>query len=341
LRIAVVCPYDLGRPGGVQQLTIELVDRLGRAGHESWLVGPGERAGTRSVGSTVTVRGNDSAVPVALGFGVAGRTRTAVAGADVVHVHEPLIPRVSTSLLRAHRPRVMTFHADPPAWARSAYGVLGRLSPRLLRGAVVSAVSPVAAAAVPPAWGPVEVVPNALDVDGYAPTVVRRDRQVAYLGRDDPRKGLDVLLQAWPMVRAEVADAELVVMGASRPVGPAGVVFAGRVDEAEKRRVLAASLVYVAPNTGGESFGIVIAEAMAAGAAVVASDLPAFRHVMGETGVTVPVNDAGALAASVVGLLTDPESARRLGERGRQRVRLFDWPNVIDRYEELYRRALG
>ena len=336
-----MCPYDLGRLGGVQQLTIELVDRLRAAGHDSWLVGPGERVGARRVGSTVTVRGNDSAVPVAIGLGVGRRTRAAVAGADVVHVHEPLIPRVSTALLRTDFPRVVTFHADPPRWVRSAYGALGRALPRLLGEAVVSAVSPVAAAAVPEAWGPVEVVPNALDVAAYDVAVDRRDRQVAFLGRDDPRKGLDVLLQAWPAVRAAVPDAELVVMGAARPTGPDGVVFAGRVDEDEKRRVLASSLVYVAPNTGGESFGIVLAEAMAAGASVVASDLPAFRHVLGDAGVTVPVNDVAALATSLIAQLSDVAAARRQGERGRVRAGAFDWENVVGRYEELYRRALG
>src|SRR5690606_34073778 len=118
MKIAVVCPYDLGLAGGVQQLTTELVHRLCDAGHDAWLVGPGERPGARTVGGTVRLRANASVVPVGIGPRTRARTRAAVAGADVVHVHEPLIPRVGTAARRGSVPRVLTFHADPPAWVR-------------------------------------------------------------------------------------------------------------------------------------------------------------------------------------------------------------------------------
>src|SRR5690606_41779908 len=108
----------------------------------------------------------------------------------------------------------------------------------------------------------------------------------------DPRKGLDVLLEAWPMIHAANPDAELMVMGADRGIDLPGVTFLGRVGDEEKRRVLATTTVFVAPNTRGESFGIVVAEAMAAGCAVVASDIPAFRDVAGDTARFVPPGDA-------------------------------------------------
>lgn len=339
LRIAVVCPYDLSLHGGVQQLTIELVDHLAHAGHDAWLVGPGERDGARSVGPTTRIRANRSVVPVALGPGVGNRTRSALAGADVVHIHEPLIPSVSTAALGGLIPKVLTFHADAPRWASTFYRVLER--PMRLGRHVVTAVSPVAEAALPAGWGPVEIIPNALDVAAYVSDEPRLRNRVTFLGRDDPRKGLDLLLAAWPSIRARVGDAELVVMGAGRTVPMEGVRFVGRVTEAEKRRLLASSTVHVAPNTGGESFGIVVAEAMAAGCAVVASELPAFIAVMEGAGVHVPVGDVPAISQAVIGLLTDREAADRHRDAGRARAASFDWSVVTGRYVDAYRRAVG
>jgi phosphatidyl-myo-inositol alpha-mannosyltransferase len=199
----------------------------------------------------------------------------------------------------------------------------------------------VAAEGIPRRWGPVEIIPNALDVPAYRlPDVARLPFRVTFLGRDDPRKGLDVLLDAWSEVFAAVPRAELVVAGASREIAPPGVEFAGRVGETEKRRLLASSAIHVAPNTGGESFGIVVAEAMAAGAPVVASDLPAFLNVMAGCGVHVPVGDSPALAGTLIRLLGSPEELQRMGDAGRSRVNAFDWPSVLSRYIDAYERAI-
>lgn len=338
MRVAVVCPYDLGLFGGVQQLTIELVDRLAASGHDAWLVGPGVRNGAVSVGRTVKMRANASVVPLALGSGVARAVREAVDGADVVHVHEPLMPRVGTAASGLSMPRVLTFHADAPGWAHRFY----RAAPvrHRMRESVLTAVSPVAARALPPAWGPVTIVPNAIDTAAYAVEVERVATRVTFLGRDDPRKGLDVLLRAWPTVVERVPGAELVVMGAKRTAGQ-GVRYLGRVAEDDKRATLASAAVHVAPNTGGESFGIVLAEAMAAGAAVVASDIPAFRAVVGDAGALVPVGDSAALADAVVGLLTNQAALERAAVAGRRRVRDFDWSVVVGRYVDAYAAAVG
>lgn len=341
MKIAVVCPYDLGLAGGVQQLTTELVDRLCDAGHDAWLVGPGERPGARTVGGTVRLRANASVVPVGIGPRTRARTRAAVAGADVVHVHEPLIPRVGTAARRGSVPRVLTFHADPPAWVRRLYRLADRPLAATMTGAAVTAVSTVAAAAIPARWGPVEIIPNALDVAAYAGDHPREPRRVTFLGRDDPRKGLDVLLAAWSGIQARVPGAELLVLGASRDTSLPGVRFLGRVADDEKRRLLASSTVHVAPNTGGESFGIVVAEAMAAGCAVVASTLPAFVEVMGGSGIGVPVGDAASLRDAVVDLLEDPARARERGAAAQIRAAAFDWPHVTEQYLAAYRRALG
>lgn len=339
MKIAVVCPYDLGRWGGVQQVAIELVDRLQSSDHEAWLVGPGSRPGARSVGSTVGIRANASVAPIALGRAVGSSVRRAIADADVVHIHEPLMPAVSLAALKSDLPRVLTFHADAPAWVSRLYRMLPAGRARQIRGSVVTAVSPVAASVLPRSFGPVEIIPNGIQVDAFAGGE-RLPFQVTFLGRDEPRKGLGVLLEAWPQIRARVPEAELVVMGGVRDDAPAGVRFMGRVDEETKRAVLASSVIHVAPNTGGESFGIVVAEAMAAGAAVVASDIPAFRAVLGGAGVQVPVGDTESLANAVASLLADPQAASRIGLSGQQRAHQFDWSVVVDRYVAAYRRAL-
>jgi len=341
LKVAVLCPYDLGLPGGVQQVTIELTQRLEAAGHDAWLVGPGLHRGARSVGRTVRIRANASVVPVALGPGVIGRVARAVDGADVVHVHEPLMPLVSLAALRSSSPLVATFHADPPRWVAGVYSTAGWLLRSRLRRAVVTAVSPTAAAALPPSWGPVELIPNALDVASYATGDVRVRGRVTFLGRADPRKGLDVALAAWPAVHDAFPAAELIVMGSSATHPAAGVRYVGRVSESEKRSLLSSAMLHVAPNVGGESFGIVVAEAMAAGAAVVASDLPAFQHVIGDGGVLVPTGDAEALAREMIRLLADPAETMRLGAVAVERAQTFDWSVVLDRYLAAYRRAVG
>lgn len=339
MKVAVVCPYDLGLPGGVQQVAIDLVDRLNDLDHHAWLVGPGHRAGARSVGSTVGIRANASVAPIALGRSVGSAVRSAIADADVVHIHEPLMPSVSTAALKSTLPKVLTFHADAPRWVGRLYRLLPAATKRAIQAAVVTAVSPVAASALPHAFGSVEIIPNGIDIAGFGGQR-RLPTRATFLGRDEPRKGLGLLLDAWPRVRAAVPSAELVVMGVVRDHALEGVRFMGRVDEGTKRAVLASSAVHVAPNTGGESFGIVVAEAMAAGAAVVASDIPAFRAVLAGTGVQVPVGDADALAEAMTSLLNDPQRAKRIGESGRQRARQFDWSVVVDRYLGAYRRAL-
>ncbi|MFO7299227.1 MAG: glycosyltransferase family 4 protein [Actinomycetes bacterium] len=344
MRIGLVCPYDLGAPGGVQQLVLQLAERLRGMGHETVVVGAGDPsgegpAGAVQVGRVVRIRGNDSVAPVSLDPGVLARAREALADVDVVHVHEPLMPLVGWAGLAAGRPVVVTFHADPPSWVPRVYGMLPVR--RVMRRSVITAVSRTAAAAIPASWGPVEIVPNAVDVAAFAPAGEKDSMLVAFLGRDEPRKGLDVLLDAWPAVRERHPRARLVVMGALRDTVPDGVEFLGRVGDDEKRRVLGEASVFTAPNTRGESFGIILVEAMAAGCALVASDLPAFRDVAGDAARFVPVGEAGSLAGAVSDLLADPGAARSMGESGMRRAAGFDWEAVAARYLRCYEVALG
>jgi phosphatidyl-myo-inositol alpha-mannosyltransferase len=235
---------------------------------------------------------------------------------------------------------VVTFHAAVPRWVAVGYRAAGHALSRAMRSSVLTAVSTTAAAPIPKRWGPVTVIPNAIDVDSYSAAVERSPTRVTFLGRDDRRKGLDVLLASWPAVRAAVPDAELVVIGTNRNTVIPGVVFVGRVDEDEKRSTLASAAIHVAPNLGGESFGIVLAEAMASGATIVASDLAAFRDVVDDAGVLVPVGDHERLGEAIARLLNDPDECARLRAAARRRVEMFDWPQVVDSYLDAYRRAL-
>ncbi len=349
MRVGIVCPYDLGAPGGVQQVCLDLAERLRDEGDQAFVVGPGKAtfdggpgfdATTIPVGRPMAIRANQSVVPLSLAPGSWRKVRKALESADVVHIHEPLVPLVGWAALSVSSPRVVTFHADAPGWVGRVY----RHAPwvgRKLTKSHLTAVSEAALRSIPQHWGAPRVIPNAVDVASFDVPVGRVPHRVAFLGRDEPRKGLDILLEAWPRILENDPKAELVVMGADRETSQRGVKYLGRVTGGEKHRMLASTVVFVAPNTGGESFGIVLAEAMAAGCAVVASDLEAFRSVLRSDGLLVPVGDVAALAGAVSTVLTDSAQAQRLSLAGREAVKRFDWSVVIEEYRDAYAVAMS
>ncbi|MFQ5553915.1 MAG: glycosyltransferase family 4 protein [Acidimicrobiia bacterium] len=342
MQVAIVCPYDLGRYGGVQDQTMRLASWLRDAGHHAWVVGPGRGPdGTVSVGPATVVPANGAATPIALGPGAPRRVAAAVRDADLVHVHEPLMPLVSLSAsLRGAVPTVGTFHADAPRAVRYGYRRLfGLTGGRVGKLDVVTAVSPVAAA---PLVNVVRhrLVPNGLDVDAF-PHASPVSGRVAFVGRDDPRKGLDVFVGAAETVAASHPGASFMVAGTGER-GRRGVVeFVGRPTDEGKRELLASAEIFVAPHRGGESFGIVIAEAMAAGCAVVASALPSFAHVLGDAGVLVPPGDGASVAAAVCELLADDERRAAFQAAARRRVLRFDRSVVLNGYLGAYHDAFA
>lgn len=345
MRVGFVCPYDLGRFGGVQDQIRLLAGTLRDRGHETVLVGPGATGPAEAVlvGSVTEVPGNGATTPLALSPRAIRRTAEALDGLDVIHVHEPFMPMVSLgAVVKKRTPTVGTFHADPSRLFRLGYRVVAPLLRRLVvRLDVITAVSPVAASAIEH-LGEVRIVPNALDVSWDVDDVVRNEARVAFLGRNDPRKGLAVLLEAWPAVKNSVPLAELIVIGSDHVRNaPADVVFHGRVGEDRKRTLLASSGVFCAPNTGGESFGVTVAEAMAAGAAVVASDLPGFRFVLDGTGLMVPPGEPEALSDALVTVLTETATRTEMQRKGRDRAMVFDVERVASSYEDMYASVAG
>lgn len=344
MKVAVVCPYGLEVPGGVQNQAVSLVEWLRAEGDDAWVVAPGSGGpdGTRHVGATTPVPANRSRARLALDPRVVGRVRAAISDAEVVHIHEPFQPMVSLgALISGGPPKVGTFHADPGGGVRTAYAAGGFLLRSWARKlAVATAVSPVAQRGVAGICT-ARIIPNAIDIAAFAVDEPRIAGRVAFLGRDEPRKGLDVLLDAWPLASEWVPDAELVVIGAAREDAPEGVVFHPDVEDDEKRRLLASSSVVCAPNLGGESFGLVLVEAMAAGCAIVASAIPAFVAVVGEAGVLVAPGDTFGLGTSLGELLANPDRIDALAGMGRIRAQSFDAAEVFPRYRDAYYEALA
>lgn len=344
MRIAMVSPYAMDRPGGVQDQAGSLVSWLQDEGHDAWLVAPGHAGGpegTIYLGDTVAVRTNRSVAPIRLARGTADAVAEAVLGADVIHIHEPFVPAVSLAALRIDWiPRVATFHADPGRGVRLLYR-LARRQWRRLSGnlAEAVAVSPVAADAIRPFLGEPTVIPNTIDVGAYQPDSVKTRTRIAFLGRDEPRKGLDVLLEAFGEVRRTRPDAELIVMGAHREEQP-GVDYLGPVDNVEKQIRLAGAAILVAPNLGGESFGLVVLEGMAAGCAVVASSLPAFTYVASDAALYAPPGDVAALVRALNTFLADDDVLSEYQRRAADRAWQFDKRTVVADYLKVYGRAV-
>lgn len=364
MRVAVVSPYAMDVPGGVQQHVEHLAAALRDGGDEVTVVAPGARArgGVRVVGAPTRVPFNDSVAPIALRPGAAVRTATVLRelAPDVVHVHEPFVPWVSmVATARSPAPVVATFHAwsDRDRAYRAAGRVLGRVLAHVDAGI---AVSPAAAAyhagALSVAEDTFTVVPNGVDVEHFRGATpfpqMREHPSLLFVGRLERRKGLDQLLHAFTILKATRSDLRLYVVGD----GPdrqrcerllpdrlrSDVVFLGRVDTEELPRFHAGADLFVAPALGGESFGIVLIEAQAAGAPVVASDIPGYASVItdGVDGRLVTPGDPRVLADAVGTLLDNPSLARQLADTAARDVDRYDWSTVAGRVREVYARVI-
>ena len=322
--VALVCPYSLDTPGGVQHQVLALERALTRLDHMVTVLAPGPTGG---LGRTIPIPVNGSIARMAPHPSGAHRTRPALARGrfDVVHLHEPLAPSITIPALLLHSaPTVATFHA---AGERTPYRWFGAPARRLARRIDASvAVSDAAAELVHRQLGvSCAVLYNGIELERFGPSRRdRRSRSVLFLGRHETRKGLDVLLGATAGLPKDVS----ILIGGTGPDTPRlrdryrgdrRVVWLGQVSEATKLELLHRCSVLCAPSRHGESFGVVLLEAMAAGLPVVASDLPGYRGLSNEgTAVRlVPPGDPAALARELVRL-----GAQRIGHAaGLQRSR--------------------
>jgi phosphatidyl-myo-inositol alpha-mannosyltransferase len=364
MRIGLVCPYQWDVPGGVQYHVRDLAQTLRGLGHHVEVLTPAEREESLTdpwitfAGRTVPIPYNGSMASFQFGPLSAARVRRWLRDGrfDVVHVHEPATPSVGLLVcMMAEGPIVATFHA---ASTRSKLLAAGGpvIRPWLEKITGRIAVSDFARRLqVEHLGGDAVIIPNGVHVEPFAqgPALPGHRRgadrpTIGFLGRfDEPRKGLPVLLEAMRTVVRAHPGARLLIAGrgdaaeVGRLVGEdlrPHVELLGELPEADKAAFLRSVDVYCAPNLLGESFGVILIEAMAAGAPIVASDLDAFASVLdgGEAGVLVPRGDAGALARALSGLLADPERRAELSARGTAVAAGYDWQVLARRILAVY-----
>ncbi|HWT91577.1 MAG TPA: glycosyltransferase family 4 protein, partial [Solirubrobacteraceae bacterium] len=363
MRIALVSPYSWTYPGGVSRHVEALAEELIGQGHDVRVLTPVDRD-TRAVrwlhagaapaprplpdyviplGGTAGIPANGAVSNLAMTPSAVARLRHELrtGGFDVVHVHSPDAPAVGwDAVMSSPAPVVVTTHAYAPSLGSGLFmNAMG--SSRMLNKAVVRIAVSEAAAWSARRWhgGEVRVIPNGVHLPAELEKPERAPGdtalEIAFVGQAVERKGLPILLRAFEALREHI-DARLTLVGPTQAeIAPMllddrGVTALGKVDDAEKSRVLARADVLAAPSLGGESFGMVLTEAFAHGTPVVASDIAGYRDVVrdGLDGVLVPRGDATALAAALRDLALDRPRLQRLGETARQDAERYAWPHV-------------
>ncbi len=370
MRVGIVCPYSLDVAGGVQGHVLDLARALVRLGHHVDVLAPA--SDSTPVPDFVTRAGRAVGIPyngsvARLTFGPVSMYRVRRwlrAGAfDVLHLHEPTAPSLAMlAMVLADGPVVATFHTSTPR-SRTMVLFASWLRPMLERVTARIAVSPLARQVyVEHLGGDAVEIPNGVDVPALAAAAAdplprpAGSTTVGFVGRfDEPRKGMATLLEALEPLASQ-QDLRLLVVGRGdaadlRQRLPAALAdrvdVLGAVDDTTKARALGAMDVLATPNTGGESFGVVLAEGMAAGTPVVASDIEAFRRVLTDpdsgtvAGLLLPPGDAAAWSAGLAALLADPARRAGLARAGRSRVTAFDWSTVAAQVLRVYEVAVA
>lgn len=360
MKIGIVCPYDWSVPGGVQahiyDLALELMDR----GHTVSVLAPTSSDDQLppwvvSGGDSIAISYNGSVARLAFGFRATQKVRKWIRNGnfDVLHVHEPLSPSLSAlACWAAVGPVVGTFHSsmDRSRILSAGYGLAQTALEKITARIAVSELA--RNTIVEHVGGDAILIPNGVHVKNFEDVEPfeggRNPHQIAFLGRlEEPRKGFSILLEAFTMIADEFPEASLLVAGpgdgesATAELSAAikaRINFLGRVTDLDKARMLRSSGMYVAPNTGGESFGIVLLEAMACRTPVVASDLPAFVRVLdyGKAGLIFTNESASDLADAMRKLLLDSQLGTDFAAAGFERVQEFDWSRVATQILDVY-----
>ncbi|HEX9712052.1 MAG TPA: glycosyltransferase family 4 protein [Actinomycetota bacterium] len=359
MKITLVSPYSWTTPGGVNNHIETLAAQLRLRGHEVRILAPSDGPvgpGVIGLGRTLGIPFNGSVARIAFGPRVRNRVRVALRRAqpELIHIHEPFSPSVSLLALQAAKvPVVATFHAAIDSRVYRAAGpYLRRLARKI---AIRIAVSRAARDTIESVLGPgARIIPNGLDVSVYAgiEPVNPEAKTVLFFGRLEERKGPQVLLEAIPQVLAVEPDATFVIAGDGplrrkledmvAPEHRASVSFVGSFTDGARSSLLSAASIACLPAIGGESFGIVLLEAMAAGRPVVASAIPGYAAVAEHDvhGFLFSPGDPEALAAALIRLLGDPQAVRLMGEAGRAHAARYDWSVLIGEIEDAYLEAL-
>ena len=363
LKIGIVCPYGWDTPGGVQNHVRDLAEFLILAGHEVSVLAPAideEQLPDYvvSAGKPISIPYNGAVARVLFGPIAYARVRQWIGSGefDLLHLHEPAIPSISLlACWAAEGPMVGTFHA-----AAKRQKVIFAIGP-ILEPAIekLSARIAVSEAARLTLTDHLEtdaiVVPNGIYAKRYSAGNFQEKwagNTIGFIGRfGEPRKGLQVLVDALPIIARFAPDVKVFVAGPGDPKEFEKVIdpqlrnrfeFLGRISEQEKADFMSSVSLYVAPNTGGESFGIILAEALAGGACVVASDIPAFDSLLGggEFGALFESENSTDLAKVIIDLLRDENKRKELASAGKKHAQVFDWDVVAERIFSIYEMAI-
>jgi phosphatidyl-myo-inositol alpha-mannosyltransferase len=356
MRIGLVCPYSLTIPGGVQAQVLGLARVLRARGHEARVLGPSDgpppEPFVTALGNSIPTAANGSIAPIAPDFSCVLRTTRALRdeGFDVLHLHEPLAPGPTTTALFVHpAPCLGTFHAAGESFSyKYLPGPVRWLASHLdARCAVSNEAAEMAKSHI---GGEYEVLYNGVEVDRYrdAQPVKADGPTIFFCGRHEPRKGLEVLLEALGALPEDIrlwvgSDGPDTARLQARFAGDPRVDWLGRLTDAEKMSRLRGASVFCAPSLRGESFGVVLIEAMAAGVPIVATDLAGYRAVArpGLDALMVPPDDPVALAMALRRVLFVPGEAERLVLSGRGRADAFSMEALATRYVEIYEALLA
>ena len=363
LRIGLVCPYSWDFPGGVQNHVRDLAEFLISNGHYVEVLAPATESEDLpdyvvSAGRAISIPYNGAVARVLFGVGANSRVRSWINDGDfdLLHLHEPAIPSLSLLACWAGEGAMVgTFHAAAK-YQKAIFAIGPILEPVIEKLSARIAVSESARLTL---TAHLEtdaiVIPNGIYADNYRDGSSRAQWQgntVGFLGRfEEDRKGLPVLLDALPIISRFIPDIRVLIAGPGdseevlAKVDPQlrhRVEFLGKISEEDKADFLASVSLYIAPNTGGESFGIILAEAMAGGAAVVASDIPAFADVLGhgQYGALFESENSENLAKVIIDLLRDETKRKELAAAGAVHAQRFDWGQVGEEIFEVYELAM-
>ena len=363
LKIGIVCPDSWDTPGGVQNHIRDLAEFLIAAGHDVSVLAPAIDENKLpdyvvNAGKPISIPYNGAVARVLFGPVAFARVRQWISQGDfdLLHLHEPAIPSISLlACWAADGPMVGTFHAAAKR-QKIIFAIGPILEPAIEKLSARIAVSEAARLTLTDHLDTdAVIIPNGIYANRYTEgkrTEKWSGNTIGFIGRfEEPRKGLSVLVDALPVISRFAPDVKVLVAG---PGDPADVIenidpqlrqrfeFLGKISEDEKADFMSSVAVYVAPNTGGESFGIILAEALAGGACVVASDIPAFEDLLGqgEFGALFESESATELAKVVIDLLREENKRKELSARGKERAKLFDWTVVAQQIYSVYEMSI-
>ncbi len=372
MKIALVSPYDFAYPGGVTHHITHLARQFTAKGHEVKILAPASKV-VPDLGDRFILIGKPRPIPVSGSIAritispwLSSRVNKVLSEErfDIIHLHEPLVPMLCTTVLRLSKsPTMGTFHASE---SRDWYDYGTPLAKfflnrwfRKLDGKI--AVSKPAMQCISKHFpGYYNIIPNGVDLGHFSPEVAPIDEfcdgklNILFVGRLEKRKGFDYLLKAYQQVKQEIPNSRLIAVGPGirlrrkfekqvKKSGLADIIFTGYISTKDLPRYYKTADVFCAPATGWESFGIILIEAMAVGKPIVASDVGGYATLItkGVEGYLVPPKDEQALAESLITVLKDNSLRQEMGANGRLKAQEYSWENIAQRVLDYYTSVLN